>query len=226
MVEKDREIAITDILQIMWMNKFLILILACLTATVLLVQTVYFTPPEYVADGMMYISNKTEQTVEIDKINKNDIDTSRTLSYTYIEILKSRSFLTMVSEAVGGAYSWKEIKGMLSVASLNETELLKVNVKADNAADASNIARAVLEKAPEKLSNILNGGTVEIVDAIDNEATLVDAGVAKRTALGFAAGAFAGALIAFLRNLFDKKVHKGEDVSKRYNVFVLGSLNR
>ncbi len=226
MVEKDREIAITDLLQIMWLNKFLILILACLTATVLLVQTVYFSPPEYVADGMMYISNKTEATVTANQINKSDIDTSRTLSFTYIEILKSRSFLTMVSEAVDGVYSWKEIKSMLTVASLNETELLKINVKASNPEDASNIARAVLDKAPEKLNSILNGGTVEIVDAIDNEATLVDVGVTKRTLLGFAGGAFAGALIAFLRNLFDKKVHKGEDVSKRYNVSVLGSLNR
>ncbi len=225
MNENEKELAVTDILHIMWLNKFLILTLACLVATAFLVKTVYFSEPQFVADGMLYISNKNNIIVQ-DEIQKSDIDTSRTLSYTYIEILKSRSFLAEVSEAVGGAYSWKEIKSMVTISSVNETELLTVSVKTNNSEDSCNIARAILDKAPNKLNSILNGGTVEIVDHIDKEATIVDAGVAKKTVLGFVIGAFAGAVIAFLRNLFDKKVHKGEDVAKRYNVSVLGSLSR
>lgn len=225
MNENEKELAVTDILNIMWLNKFLIITLACLVATAFLVQTVYFSEPQFVADGMLYISNKNEIIVQ-DEIQKSDIDTSRTLSYTYIEILQSRSFLTEVSEAVGGAYSWKEIKSMVTISSVNETELLTVSVKTNNSEDSCNIARAILDKAPNKLNSILNGGTVEIVDHIDKDATLVDAGVAKKTVLGFVIGAFAGAVIAFLRNLFDKKVHKGEDVAKRYNVSILGSISR
>ena len=225
MNENEKELAVTDILHIMWLNKFLIITLACLVATTFLVQTVYFSEPQYVADGMLYISNKNDIIMQ-EEIQKSDIDTSRSLSYTYIEILKSRSFLTEVSEAVGGAYSWKEIKSMVTISSVNETELLTVSVKTNNSEDSCNIARAILDKAPNKLNSILSGGTVEIVDHIDKEATLVDAGVAKKTVLGFVIGAFVGAVIAFLRNLFDKKVHKGEDVAKRYNVSILGSLSR
>lgn len=225
MNENEKELAVTDILNIMWLNKFLIITLACLVATGFLVQTVYFSEPQYTADGMLYISNKNDIITQ-EEIQKSDIDTSRTLSYTYIEILQSRSFLTEVSEAVGGAYSWKEIKSMVSISSVNETELLKVSVKTNHSEDSCNIARAILDKAPNKLNSVLNGGMVEIVDHIDKEATLVDKGVAKKTVLGFVIGAFAGAVIAFLRNLFDKKVHKGEDVAKRYDVSILGSLTR
>ena len=163
MNENEKELAVTDILHIMWLNKFLIITLACLVATTFLVQTVYFSEPQYVADGMLYISNKNDIIMQ-EEIQKSDIDTSRSLSYTYIEILKSRSFLTEVSEAVGGAYSWKEIKSMVTISSVNETELLTVSVKTNNSEDSCNIARAILDKAPNKLNSILSGGTVEIVD--------------------------------------------------------------
>ncbi len=225
MNENDKELAVTDILNILWLNKFLIVTLACLVATTFLVQSVYFSEPQYVADGLLYVSNKNNVIVE-DEIQQNDIITSRTLSYTYIEILQSRSFLADVSEATGGHYSWKDIDAMLTVSSVNETELLSISVKANNSEDACNIARAIMDKAPAKLKSILNGGDVEVVDAIADTGTLVDAGVAKKTVLGFVIGAFFGAVIAFLRNLFDKKVHKGEDVAKRYNVSILGSISR
>ncbi len=225
MHEHERELAITDIVNILWLNKFLIITLACLMATVFLVRTVYFSEPQYVADGMLYVSNKNNIILQ-DEINQNDIISSRALSYTYIEILKSRSFLTEVSEATGGHYSWKSIKSMLTVSSMNETELLSISVQANNSADACNIARAVLDKAPGKLKNILNGGDVEIVDYIADEGTLVDPRIPGKTMLGFVVGAFLGAVIAFLRNLFDKKVHRGEDVAKRYNISVLGNINR
>ena len=225
MNETNKGLSITDLLNILWLNKFLILTLACLFSTFFLIKTVYFSEPQYTADGMLYVSNKDNVLLQ-DKINQSDIISSRSLGYTYIEILKSRSFLTEVSEATGGHYSWKRIKSMLTISSLNETELLSISVKANNSEDACNIARAVLDKAPGKLKSILNGGAVEIVDSIAETGTLVDAGIPAKTVFGFIIGACLGFAIAFLRNLFDKKVHKGEDVAKRYNVSILGNIGR
>ncbi len=225
MQKNEKEISIADILTVLWGNKFLILTLACLVATLFIVQAVYFTEPLYAADGMLYVTNRDNVLMQ-DEINQSDIISSRSLGYTYIEILKSRSFLTEVSEATGGHYSWKAIKSMLTVSSLNETELLSINVRANNSQDACNIARAVLDKAPGKLKSVLNGGDVTIVDNVSDTGTLVDVRIPIRAMLGFVVGGFLGAAIAFLRNVFDKKVHKGEDVVKRYNVSILGSINR
>ncbi len=225
MNEQTKDLAVTDILRILWASKFLIITLACLMATVFLVQTVYFSEPQYVADGMLYVRNRTEGSIE-GVIQGSDISTSRSLSNTYIEILKSRSFLTDVSEATGNKYTWKQIKSMLSVASVNETELLTISVKTNNSEDACAVAGAIMDKAPDKLQSVLNGGSVEIIDAVDSKGTLVDPGAAQKTVLGFAIGAFLGALIAFLRNLFDKKVHKSEDVAKRYDVSILGNISQ
>lgn len=225
MNENGKEFAVTDLLTILWMHKFLIVTLACLVATGLLVKTVYFTEPQYVADGMLYVSNKDEMLLQ-DRIQQSDIYSSRTLSETYIEILQSRSFLTDVSIATNQKYSWKEIKSMTKISSVNETELLTISVKANNSEDACAIAAAILDKSKDKLISVLNGGDVTIVDPVDSAATLVDAGATRKTILGFALGAFIGAVIAFLRNLFDKKVHKGDDVAKRYNISVLGNISR
>ncbi len=225
MNEQTKDLAVTDILRMLWASKFLIIALACLVATMFLVQTVYFSEPQYMADGMLYVKNRTEANIE-GVIQGSDISTSRSLSNTYIEILKSRSFLTDVSEALGGKYTWKQIKSMLTVSSVNETELLTISVKTNNAEDSGAIARAIMEKAPDKLQSVLNGGGVEIIDSANNTGTLVDPGTTRKTVLGGALGAFLGSAIAFLRNLFDKKVHKGEDVAKRYNVSILGNISQ
>ncbi len=225
MNEQAKDLAVTDILRIFWLNKFLIITLACLMATLFLVKTEYFTEDQYVADGMLYIRNRTEQSIE-GVIQGSDLSTSRSLSNTYIEILKSRSFLTDVSEETGGKYTWKEIKSMLTVNSVNETELLTISVKATSAEDAGAIASTIMRKAPDKLQNVLNGGGVEIIDEINSVGTLVDPGTMRKTVLGFVIGGFLGAVIAFLLNLFDKKVHKGEDVAKRYDVSILGNISQ
>ncbi len=225
MQKNEKEVSITDILTVLWVNKFLILILACLVSTLFIVQAVYFTAPLYAADGMLYATNKDNVLVQ-EEINQSDIISSRSLGYTYIEILKSRSFLTEVSEATGGHYSWKDIKSMLTVSSLNETELLSISVQANNSEDACNIARAILDKAPGKIKSVLNGGDVTVVDYVSDTGTLVDVRIPLRAMLGFVVGGFIGAAIAFLRNVFDRKVHKGDDVIKRYNVSILGSINR
>ena len=125
MNENGKDFAVTDLLSILWMNKFLIITLACLVATGFLVKTVYFTEPQYVADGMLYVSNKDDLLLQ-DRIQQSDIFSSRTLSETYIEILQSRSFLSDVSNATGAKYSWEEIKSMTKISSVNETELLSI----------------------------------------------------------------------------------------------------
>lgn len=225
MNEQAKDLSVTDILRIFWLNKFLIITLACLMATLFLVKTVYFTKDQYVADGMLYVRNRTEQTIE-GVIQGSDISTSRSLSNTYIEILKSRSFLTEISADTGSKYTWKQIKSMLTINSVNETELLTISVKCTNADDAGAIATSIMQKAPDKLQSILNGGGVVVIDQINSVGTKVDPGTTRKTILGFALGAFLGAVIAFLINLFDKKVHKSEDVAKRYDVSILGSIGQ
>ena len=117
MDEQERELAVADILSILFRGKWLILSLAIVFASILYIRAEYFTVDRYVSSGVLYVSNKYNMGSNItntDTIQMGDIETSRTLSTTYMEILKTDSFLEDVSSHCSYGTPWQRIKGLFN----------------------------------------------------------------------------------------------------------------
>ena len=220
------ELDIADIFSLVWKNKFFIAALSVVCAAIAFLW-VYFSVPLYEADGILYVSNK-EYTIQEDEksINQSDLSSSRSLLTTYLEILKTEDFLKVVSEEIDGKYSPGQIARMLSLSPINETELLSIKVISPDAEDSYKIVMAILNKAPEKLTEIFDGGSVKTVNKPKIPKFPVDNGLVKKTVLGFLVGAVLGFGIVFLLHFFDKKIHKTSDLTERYQLSVLGEIRR
>ncbi|MBO4896896.1 MAG: hypothetical protein J5590_01190 [Clostridia bacterium] len=215
-----------ELIRSLWLNKVLIIILVLIGAAGMFVKTKYFTKDMYSSNGILYVSNKNEQLQQSDKprnITASDIDSSRQLSVTYMEILQTRDFLDEVANDCGNKYTWGQIANMTTIASVNETELLLISVKSENKDDTQMIVKSILQKAPEKLQSIFESGEVKLVNSATAPQTIAKP-VTKNTIIGALAGLILGVLYVVLRNFFDTKVRSAEDVAKRYNVSVLGEL--
>ena len=221
---EEKEINILEVLGAIWQRKIVVILLAIIVAVLAFVKVSYFTEPTYASKGTLYVSNISSD-VTTNKLTQADILSARELSGTYKEILFTRSFLTEVATAVDGDYKWFEIKSMLSIAPVNDTELLSIAVVCDNPRDAYMIAQTILEKAPEKLTSVFSSGQVTIVDEAVYETKAVDKGVFKNTVIGLFLGLVLGVVIVFFFHFFDNKVHKSEDIAKRYGVSILGELS-
>lgn len=223
---QEEGIDVIQVVQTAWAYRWLILIMAVLTMTGVYLKLEFFTDDVYTAKGVLYVSNRAENsTNQSGVIQRSDIDTSRALSSTYIEILKTTSFLEEVSDSIDGIYQWYQIKSMIKIENLNQTELLSVSVEAKSASDAYLIARTFLAKAPAKLISVYRSGEVEIVDPVRLPTAPNDKGITKNILVGALAGIFLSIAIIFILNYFDNKVHKSEDVAKRYNVVILGEIS-
>lgn len=221
---EEKEINILEVLGAIWQRKIVVILLAIIVAVLAFVKVSYFTEPTYASKGTLYVSNISSD-VTTNKLTQADILSARELSGTYKEILFTRSFLTEVATAVDGDYKWFEIKSMLSIAPVNDTELLSIAVVCDNPRDAYMIAQTILEKAPEKLTSVFSSGQVTIVDEAVYDTKAVDKGVFKNTVIGLFLGLVLGVVIVFFFHFFDNKVHKSEDIAKRYGVSILGELS-
>lgn len=221
-VEKD--LSIVDILSLMFSHKLLILIFIIITISITFVKVAFFTDDVYVASGILYVSNQTEGSIDSESISKGDIESSRTLGSTYMEVLKTRSFLEEVSQDVDNKYSWNQIKNMTTISAVNQTELLSVTVKSTSAEDSYKIAESIISKAPDKLNSVFKRGEVAIVDGVLMPKSPVSKGLTKKLAIGAIVGAMLGIILVFLMSLFDKKIHKSEDIVQRYNISILGEL--
>lgn len=218
-------IDLLELLGVMWRNKLIIIACALVASVISFICVQYLTDDTYSSSGILYVSNKNRYSTTVDdSINGSDIDTSRTLSTSYMEVLKTTSFLMSVSDEIGNKYSWAQIGSMMSVSSVNDTELLKITVVALNPDDAYEVASAIMTCAPGKLTAIFKGGEVEIADPPLYPSGPNSKGKSRKIVLGFILGAVVGALICFLLYFFDTKVHKADDIAKRYNVSILGEL--
>jgi capsular polysaccharide biosynthesis protein len=221
----DNTLDIIELIKMFWKHKIIIITLVIVCIFMMVIRTTYFTDDMYTSSGILYVSNRKEIPDEYDAILKSDIDTSRTLSTTYIEILKTSYFLEEVGEELDLDYTWKDISGMVNITSINETELLKVATTAPDPQEAYDITKEILEKAPDKLRTVYKKGEVAIVDSPRVPTAENDKGLAKNALLGAVLGFILGALYVFVNSFFDTKVRNSEDLAKRYDVPVLGVIS-
>lgn len=214
---------VVKILKDIWKYKFIIIAFTVIATAFMIVKIEYFTPDTYTASGVLYVSNQSSSDSE-EVITSSKILASRVLSTTYIETLRLRSFLMDVSDSIDNKYTWRQIGGMMLVTPVNETEYLAIRVTAGSPEDAYLITDAILNKAPARFLDTFKGGEAIIVDRAIYPQSPNSKGGLKKTVVSMFAGAILGILFVCLLSFMDKKVHKGEDVAKRYNVSILGEI--
>ena len=228
--QDDGEVSI-DLLQILgllWSRKLIILAAMAVAAVLAFVKVAFFTADVFTAEGVLYVSNRTEftQTMENDMVYGSDIDASRMMSETYMEILTTRAFFTDVSDALDGAYTWEEIRAMMSIAVVNETELLKITVRNGSAEDAYMVARAIVKQAPLKLSEIFDGGEVRIVERPVLPEEPNGKGLMRLLLIAVMAGFVLSCGVIVVLNFFDSTIRRSDDIVKRYNISILGEISQ
>lgn len=221
------EFTLDDLLSMLWTHKTVIIITSLMFGIFFFCYFNYFVKDTYTASGVLYVSNQEYQyDTEDDSIQKSDIESARALSITYMETLKTRSFLSHINKITGNKYSWKSIKRKLNIESVNETELLSVSFTSYSKSDAYNITNAIINNASDKLTSVFKGGKVYIVDTVVVPEKPDDKEVALKTFIGLFLGAVFSAVAAFLIDIYDTKIHKTEDVANRYNVSILGKISQ
>ena len=233
MDEKEKTLDVRDIFGVLWRYKWIIIIISLICATFMFVKVQFLTPDYYQTDARMYVINMDDATVrQQGGVGSWDIEASRLLSSSYIEILQSRSFLEDISDSLVeeygehySSYTPQRLSGMIDVQLVNETELIVVTVRARNPIDARNIAQKFVDKAPEQMKRVFASADVKIIDEPIYSDVPVDRGVVGNTILGFLVGAIIGVVLAFLLKALDRKIHSSEALVERYEISVLGDID-
>ncbi len=224
--EPKYKIDLIEVLQRCLKHWWLFLICVVLFSLVGTIYKIYFVDETYTASGVIYVSSaqaNNDQSTE-DAASKGDLDMARRLSDTYTETLKIRSFLMEVSNNVNNKYSWKQIRNMMTVETLEETELISIRVTAYFPKDAYDITKNILDLAPEKLEDVTGMGKVKVIDDVVMPDIADDKNTASFIFICAVLGCVFAAGIVMLELVMDKKIHKVEDLVKRYEISVLGTL--
>ncbi len=215
-VERSGEITI-DLQRIFsaLMNKVWVIgIVAVLCAALTLVGTIFLVEPKYQSSVMFYVNNNSLSLgdVSIGSITSADISASRGLVKSYIVILNTRETINDVIDYAGVKYSYGTVKGMISAAAVDSTEIFRVVVTHTEPVEAERIASAIAYILPKRIDSIINGTTAKIVDSAIVPSSPSSPNYTTNTLIGFLIGALTVCVVVILRELFDVVIRKEEDV--------------
>ena len=147
---------ILNILKKGW--KLMIIFLLLGAAAAYAISTYFITP--------MYSSNLSLYVMSSNSANQNtasDINFSSRLARTYIIILQESTVREQVANKLHTKISAGQLAGMVSIESVDETEVIKISATSSDPELSAEICNVYGSVAPEVLQRVVKAGSVEII---------------------------------------------------------------
>lgn len=171
--------------------------------------------PMYKSSTMLYVNNSSIAVGERPyDITSGDISAAKDLVDSYIVILKTRETLNAVIEYAGVDRSYSEVKRMISASAVNSTEIFEIVVTSSDPQEAKDIANAIADILPERISKIIDGTSAVVLD----KAVLAKNPSSPNMKDNISFGALVCVLfimgIILLRDFFDTTIRSEEDITR------------
>ena len=218
----EREINISEVIDLVLRRLWIIVACVTVTTVISFCYSSYFVQPTYTSTGTLYVRNAQEKLD--DAVDVGEINASKSLVGTYIEILRSDTFTKIIADDVNLGYSAGQIKGMLTMTALNNTEILQIKVNGTNPVHTAIIVNSILKNADEELIRVVEAGSVKIIDVGKIPTSPTSPNIALNTMTGAIMGAIISMLIIVAIHIMDVSVRGEEDVVEKYEIPVLGVI--
>ncbi len=217
------EISLNELLSIFLKRIWFIVFFTIISAVLGFLISNYVIPPQYISSTTLYVQGNDKQGSN-DKQSLTDLQYRERIINTYVVILSSDDFLSMVTDQIGLDYTPTKIKQMTTIKGIPNTEVFEIKVKNADPIHAQIIAQKIAELAPEEISRVVNSGKVEVISTAKIPTKPASPNIPKNTAISLMLGFVLSLLLAYLLSLFDATVKASEELTKRYNLPVLGTI--
>ena len=222
------EINLVKVLEIILKLWWVVLIFALVMAFAAYSVSAFLMTTLYKSEAKVYVSGS--QIAAERGINASDINTSKLLVNTYIEILQGNAFLSSVADEFNRTNdeSWEvtagELKSGLTMTSANETEVLLITYEDISPEKSQQVLNELLANAQDEITRVLNGCKVSVIDKASLPVTASSPNTKQNTFIGMFLGIVLGVAIIFIKELLDTRIKDDEELKNRYDMAVLGII--
>ena len=218
-------IDVLHIVRTLWKRVWLIVLSALLAAVVGFSIAMFGIAPTYSSSVKLYVNNTAFSLGNASfSISASELSAAQSLVRTYGDILDSRSTLERVIEKAGVDYTWKELSEMIVYAPSNNTEIMRVTVTCEDPYEASIIANTIAEILPIRISEIIEGASMEVVDSAIPDLDKVGPSITRYTAVGLLLGVVLSMAVIAVLALMDGAIHDEEYVLRTYEAPILARI--
>ena len=220
MSERNDELMTVDLLEVfhVLVHKLWAIVLAALIfGGATFGVTFFLIEPEYQAKTLMYVNNSDISVGATSfSISNADLTAAQKLVNTYVVILNSRTNLNEVLRQTGLDYTYEELQDMIEAQAVNSTEFFEIVVTSHSPTEAEFIANTIANVLPDKISDIVAGSDVRIVDYAVVPAKRSAPSYTKNTVLGALLGAVLCAAVVVLKHIFDENIRSEDYLTQTY----------
>ena len=225
---KKKEYYTVDLLHIVksvFRRLWAIILSATVAAAIGFCMAVFLIAPKFSSSIMLYVNNSSFSLGNTSfSISSSEIIAAQSLVKTYIVMLENRTTLEEVIDRTGVDYSYEEMLGMIKAEAVNETEVLRITVTSEDAHEAAEIANCIAEVLPNRIAEIIEGSSMEIVDSGVVNTNKVSPSTTKYTIFGFLIGGFISTFILVIFAILDDTVHDEEYILNNYEYPILAKV--
>lgn len=182
-----------------------------------------FTAPSYYTSAKFYIKDSAIMSAT----SPSDVNRTRLLAETFIQILDSEDFFEIVKEnlpeELSEKYSAAQLRSGSSFGIKNETEVIEVTFTSLSKNDVEPVVNAILVSVPTHLETAYGECSCHIVD--DPSGTRVSS---SRTLIVCSVVAIIGVVLLVLffliRDALDVHIRSAADIATRYGIPILGTI--
>lgn len=209
------KIDLIRLIRALWKKLWIVVLAGIIGGAASYAWTDYNTVPIYQSSAMLYVNSAISVGSSGSGLSsKISLATAKGLIDTYIVVLNTRETLNDVIDYAGLNYSWGQLKGMISAAPVNDTEIFQITVTSTDPEEAELIANAVVEILPKRISTIIEGASVQVVDHAVLPSTPINGGHRSDTLKGALLGMILSGGLIVLFALFDIMIRSAEDIEK------------
>ncbi len=218
-------IDIVHILKTIWYHIWVVALVGILGAGLGFSYAAFLITPTYSSSIMLYVNNSSFSLNDVGfSISSSDLIASQGLVKTYNVLLKNRTTLERVIEEANVPYTWGELNGMVEASSVGETEVMRVTVTSTNPYEARDIANSIAVVLPQRVTEIVEGTSMEVVDSAVVNPHKVAPSITKYSMIGLLLGLFLSIGILTIRALLDNTIHDEEYITQNYQYPILAKV--
>lgn len=188
----------------LWKNILVIALVAVLAGSAAFGYTAFMIAPQYQATASLYVNNSSFSLGATNfSISSADLNASSSLVSVYLYILESRTTMEEVIKEAELTYTPEILGDMITAKGVSNTGAFEVTVTSGDPSEAELIANTIAKVLPARISEIVDGTAVRIVDYAIIPSRRSGPNLMKNTAMGILMGGFLSAALVILRYLLN-----------------------
>jgi len=214
------EFSFKEILEILMKRFALIAICTSLGICIFFINSRFIIKPTYVASVQMYVNpNDSNYSADL-----NELNYAQKVVTTYINFLQTKAYYNQVIKESLLNYTEKQLRDFTDIRTINNTEIFEISVTTTSPNDSYKLVNTMQKIAPVIIKNIKETAQISVIDPAYLPTSPIGPNILRNTLVGGMIGFVLSIVVSLLLELFDLNVKNQEDLSKRYELPILGAI--